>query len=80
MDRLVNLACFLLLKKISQEERYRCPVTRDVLRNANGVVVLKPTGDVVTAECVEKIIKKDMVSQPYSNIEQYNQIAIQSNY
>ena len=28
--------------------------------NSTPVVVLRPTGDVVTSECVEKIIKKDM--------------------
>ena len=56
-------------------------MTGDILRNANGVAVLKyvreasnwekepslhrarfrPTGDVVTADCVERIIRKDMV-------------------
>ena len=36
-------------------------MTHDVLNNATPVAVLKPTGDVVTMECVEKIIKKDMV-------------------
>lgn len=46
---------------IAKEERYRCPVTKDILRNTTGVVVLRPTGHVVTAECVEKIIKKDMI-------------------
>lgn len=30
-------------------------------RNTTPCVVLKPTGDVVTVECVEKIIKKDMI-------------------
>jgi len=45
---------------ISREERYRCAVTHDVLNNATPVAVLKHTGDAVTVECVEKIIKKDM--------------------
>ena len=44
-----------------REERYKCAVTHDVLNNSTRVAVLKPTGDVVTVECVEKIIKKDMV-------------------
>ena len=44
-----------------REERYKCAVTHDVLNNSTPVAVLKPTGDVVTVECVEKIIKKDMV-------------------
>jgi len=46
---------------IAREERYKCAVTHDVLNNSTPVAVLKPTGDVVTVECVEKIIKKDMV-------------------
>ena len=40
---------------------FQCAVTHDVLNNATPVAVLKPTGDVVTVECVEKIIKKDMI-------------------
>ena len=44
---------------ISREERYVCAVTNDVLSNSTPVAVLRPTGDVVTVECVEKIIKKD---------------------
>ncbi|XP_071447154.1 nitric oxide synthase-interacting protein homolog [Hetaerina americana] len=44
---------------ISRESRYMCAVTRDVLSNAVPCAVLRPTGDVVTMECVEKVIKKD---------------------
>merc|ERR1719219_3080513 len=47
-------------KLIAKEERYKCAVTHDVLNNATPAAVLKPSGDVVTVECVEKIIKKDM--------------------
>lgn len=36
-----------------------CPVTHDILSNAVPCVVIKTTGDVVTEECVNKIIKKD---------------------
>ena len=43
------------------ESLFQCPVTHDVLNNATPVAVLKPTGDVVTVECVEKIIRKDMI-------------------
>ena len=43
---------------ISKDERYVCAVTNDVLSNSTPVAVLRPTGDVVTVECVEKIIKK----------------------
>ncbi|XP_046389502.1 nitric oxide synthase-interacting protein homolog [Ischnura elegans] len=44
---------------ISRECRYVCAVTRDVLSNSVPCAVLRPTGDVVTMECVEKVIKKD---------------------
>ncbi|XP_055902232.1 nitric oxide synthase-interacting protein homolog [Eupeodes corollae] len=46
---------------VAKENRYMCPVTRDVLNNAVPCAVLRPTGDVVTMECVEKLIKKDMI-------------------
>ncbi|XP_044272662.1 nitric oxide synthase-interacting protein homolog isoform X2 [Tribolium madens] len=46
---------------IARECRYMCAVTHDVLSNSVPCAVLKPTGDVVTLECVEKIIKKDWV-------------------
>ena len=45
---------------IAEEERYKCAVTHDILNNGTPVAVLRPTGDVVTVECVEKIINKDM--------------------
>lgn len=44
---------------IVKENRYMCPVTRDILSNSQPCAVIKTTGDVVTMECVEKIIKKD---------------------
>lgn len=46
---------------ITKESRYMCAVTHDVLSNSVPCAVLKPTGDVVTLECVEKIIKKDWI-------------------
>ncbi|KAL5280628.1 NOSIP family protein [Megaselia abdita] len=46
---------------IAKENRYMCPVTHDILSNAIACVVLKPTGDVITMECFEKLIKKDML-------------------
>ena len=46
---------------VAKEERYKCAVTQDILNNGTPVAVLRPTGDVVTVECVEKIIKKDML-------------------
>lgn len=44
---------------IAKENRYMCPVTHDILGNAVPCAVIRTTGDVVTMECVEKIIKKD---------------------
>jgi nitric oxide synthase-interacting protein len=44
---------------ISRDERYQCAVTGDVFNNSSHCAVLKPTGHVVTVECVNKIIKKD---------------------
>nr|XP_044990365.1 nitric oxide synthase-interacting protein isoform X2 [Jaculus jaculus] len=46
---------------ITRSERYVCAVTRDSLSNATPCAVLRPSGSVVTLECVEKLIRKDMV-------------------
>lgn len=51
---------------IAKENRYMCAVTKDVLTNAQQLAVLRTTGDVVTGECVEKLIKKDMI-HPLTN-------------
>uniref|UniRef100_A0A182PHN2 Nitric oxide synthase-interacting protein homolog n=1 Tax=Anopheles epiroticus TaxID=199890 RepID=A0A182PHN2_9DIPT len=51
---------------IAKENRYMCAVTHDILSNSVPCAVLKPTGDVVTMECIEKIIKKDMI-HPLTN-------------
>jgi len=56
---------------IAMEERYKCAVTHDILNNSTPVAVLRPTGDVVTVECVEKIIKKDM-THPLTGISLKN--------
>ncbi|XP_065211643.1 nitric oxide synthase-interacting protein homolog [Planococcus citri] len=53
-------------KLIAKKERYECAVTGDVLSNSIPVAVLATTGDVVTMECVEKIIKKNMI-HPLTN-------------
>ncbi|UYV62203.1 NOSIP [Cordylochernes scorpioides] len=50
---------------ITRENRYKCAVTHDALGNSVPCAVLKPNGVVVTMECVEKIIKKDMLD-PFS--------------
>lgn len=46
---------------IVKENRYMCAVTHDILSNSVPCAVLRTTGDVVTMECVEKIIKKDWI-------------------
>ncbi|XP_041634542.1 nitric oxide synthase-interacting protein isoform X1 [Cheilinus undulatus] len=46
---------------LTRQDRYVCAVTRDVLGNSVPCAVLRPSGCVVTQECVEKLIKKDMV-------------------
>ncbi|CAG9821786.1 unnamed protein product [Phaedon cochleariae] len=43
----------------TRENRYMCAVTHDILSNSVPCAVLRPMGDVVTMECVQKIIKKD---------------------
>lgn len=49
------------VKLLSRQERYVCAVTRDVLGNSVPCAVLRPSGAVVTQECVEKLIKADMM-------------------
>ncbi|XP_005991006.1 nitric oxide synthase-interacting protein [Latimeria chalumnae] len=46
---------------ITRQDRYMCAVTHDVLGNSVPCAVLRPSGVAVTMECVEKLIKKDMV-------------------
>lgn len=46
---------------LTRQDRYVCAVTRDVLGNSVPCCVLRPSGVVVTQECVEKLIKKDMI-------------------
>lgn len=38
-----------------------CPITRDILSNSVPCAVLKTSGSVVTLDCVEKIIRNDMI-------------------
>ncbi|XP_069033407.1 nitric oxide synthase-interacting protein [Embiotoca jacksoni] len=45
---------------LNRQDRYACVVTRDVLGNSVPCAVLRPSGTVVTQECVERLIKKDM--------------------
>ena len=46
---------------ITREVRYKCAVTHDALGNSVPCAVLKNTGNVVTMDCVERLIKKDMM-------------------
>nr|XP_032804836.1 nitric oxide synthase-interacting protein [Petromyzon marinus]XP_032804837.1 nitric oxide synthase-interacting protein [Petromyzon marinus] len=46
---------------ISKQERFVCAVTNDVLSNSVPCAVLRPSGAVVTMECVERLIRKDMI-------------------
>nr|XP_020464022.1 nitric oxide synthase-interacting protein [Monopterus albus]XP_020464023.1 nitric oxide synthase-interacting protein [Monopterus albus]XP_020464024.1 nitric oxide synthase-interacting protein [Monopterus albus] len=46
---------------LTRQDRYVCAVTRDALGNSVPCAVLRPSGAVVTQECVEKLIKKDMI-------------------
>ncbi|XP_054718180.1 nitric oxide synthase-interacting protein-like [Uloborus diversus] len=46
---------------IARRDRFMCAVTHDVLGNSVPSAVLRTSGNVVTMECVEKLIKKDMI-------------------
>ena len=46
---------------ITKKDRYMCAVTHDILGNSVPCAVLRTSGNVVTLECVEKLIKKDMI-------------------
>ncbi|XP_046893503.1 nitric oxide synthase-interacting protein isoform X1 [Hypomesus transpacificus] len=46
---------------LTRQERYVCAVTKDTLGNSTPCSVLRPSGAVVTQECVEKLIRKDMI-------------------
>ncbi|XP_071874521.1 nitric oxide synthase-interacting protein homolog [Bombus fervidus] len=47
---------------IVKQARYMCPITHDILSNSVPCAVIRTTGDVVTMECVEKIIRKDWIN------------------
>ncbi|XP_042201075.1 nitric oxide synthase-interacting protein [Callorhinchus milii] len=49
------------IQLITKQERYVCAVTRDVLGNSLPCAVLRPSGAVVTMDCVERLIKPDML-------------------
>ncbi|XP_076632802.1 nitric oxide synthase-interacting protein homolog [Colletes latitarsis] len=47
---------------IVKQARYMCPITHDILSNSVPCAVIRTTGDVITMECVDKIIKKDWIN------------------
>ncbi|XP_050456786.1 nitric oxide synthase-interacting protein homolog [Cataglyphis hispanica] len=47
---------------IVKQARYMCPITHDILGNNVPCAAIRTTGDVVTMECVEKLIKKDWIN------------------
>jgi len=53
---------------VSKSERYKCAVTGDTLGNSVPCAVLRNTGKVVTMDCVEKLIKKDMLC-PFTGVK-----------
>ena len=53
---------------ICQEVRYMCAVTHDALSNGSTCVVLRPTGNVITLDCYEKLVKEDMV-EPLTGVK-----------
>nr|ALM23439.1 nitric oxide synthase-interacting protein [Clarias batrachus] len=46
---------------LTRQDRYVCAVTKDTLGNSVPCAVLRHSGVVVTLECVEKLIRKDMM-------------------
>jgi len=46
---------------ITKDGRYVCAVTNDLLGNSVPCAVMKTSGNVVTLDCVERIIKKDWI-------------------
>uniref|UniRef100_A0A914NJP0 Nitric oxide synthase-interacting protein homolog n=1 Tax=Meloidogyne incognita TaxID=6306 RepID=A0A914NJP0_MELIC len=48
-------------KLIAMNERYICPISRDVLTNSIRCVYLKTSKSVVCSPCMEKIIRLDMI-------------------
>ncbi|KAG5279965.1 hypothetical protein AALO_G00083480 [Alosa alosa] len=50
-----------MVKLLTRQDRYVCAVTKDTLGNSLPCAVLRPSGAVVTLECVEKLIRKDMI-------------------
>ncbi|XP_077995158.1 nitric oxide synthase-interacting protein-like [Glandiceps talaboti] len=46
---------------LNKDARYMCAVTHDTLSNSTPCAILKTSRKVITVECLEKLIKKDMI-------------------
>jgi len=46
---------------VAVRDRYVCAVTGDLLGNSVACAILRTSGSVVTVDCVERLIKKDMI-------------------
>ena len=45
-----------------------CAVTHDALSNGSTCVVLRPSGNVITLDCYEKLVKEEMV-EPLTGVK-----------
>ena len=48
------------LQLLGRPQRFVCALSRDALSNATPCAVLRPSGAVVTMQCVERLIRKEM--------------------
>uniref|UniRef100_A0A8C2SL35 Nitric oxide synthase-interacting protein n=1 Tax=Coturnix japonica TaxID=93934 RepID=A0A8C2SL35_COTJA len=48
------------LQLLGRRHRFVCAVSRDALSNATPCAVIRPSGAVVTMQCVERLIRKEM--------------------
>jgi len=51
-----------------QTAKYMCALTNDALSNSTPCVVLKPSGQVITVEALDKLIRTDMLD-PWKNVK-----------
>lgn len=64
---------------MSASERYVCPLSKKALTNTSRCYVLRPSGQVVTQEVLDRVIKKDMVDpfcSPPAKLKEKDIIAI----
>ena len=61
------------------KERYVCPLSKKALTNANPATVLRPSGRVVSTQCVKDFIRKDMIdpfTDPPTKLKEKDLIAL----